>query len=73
MSRVANLTQLISQDVEQLPDKYKREVLNFIQYLKVKEDQAFIEYVNDRTRKAVIAKKRGEQFTSLEQLQRSYA
>jgi len=73
MSGLAELNELILQNIEELPDKDKREVLNFIEYLKIKEEQAFIEYVNERTRQALAAKRRGKQFTSLEALQRHYA
>lgn len=73
MSGVAELNELILQNIEELPDKDKREVLNFIEYLRIKEDQAFMEYVNKRTRQALAAKKRGKQFRSLEELQSSYA
>jgi len=73
MSGVAELNELILQNIEELPDKDKREVLNFIEYLKIKEDQAFVEYVNERTRQALAARKAGRQFTSLEKLQSDYA
>ena len=46
---------------------------NFIEFLKVKEDKLFIEYVNMRTQKAIEAKKKGNAFYSLEELQREYA
>ena len=73
MSGIAELNELILQNIEELPDKDKREVLNFIEYLRIKEDQNFIEYVNERTRQALAAKKGGRQFTSLEELQSRYA
>ncbi|MBW1791004.1 MAG: DUF2281 domain-containing protein [Deltaproteobacteria bacterium] len=73
MSELANLNEVILQNIEELPDKKKREVLNFIEYLKIREDQAFIEYVNERTKQAVAAKRHGKQFKSLETLQSDYA
>jgi hypothetical protein len=45
----------------------------FLEYLKIKKDHTFIEYVNKRTKQAIAAKKRGERFISLEELQKDYA
>ncbi len=73
MSGIPELDDLILQNIEELPDKDKREVLNFIEYLRIKEDQAFIKYVNERTKQALAAKRRGKKFTPLEELQRDYA
>ncbi len=72
MAGVAELNDLILKSIQELPDRDKREVLNFIEYLKIKEDHNFIEYVNKRTKQAIAAKKRGERFISLEELQRDY-
>jgi hypothetical protein len=73
MSEAAEIDRLILEHIKSLPERDKREILNFIEYLKVKEDQNFIEYVNKRTRAAMAARQRGERFTSLEELQREYA
>jgi hypothetical protein len=73
MSELANLSEVILQNIEELADREKREVLNFIEYLKIKEDQAFIDYVNERTKQAVAAKRHDKEFKSLETLQRDYA
>jgi len=73
MANVSVLHQQILEQVKELPEKEKREVLNFIEYLKIREDRAFIDYVNKRTQEVVEAKKHGERFTSLEELQQEYA
>ena len=73
MAKASVLNQQILEQVKELPEKERREVLNFIEYLKIREDRAFIDYVNKRTQEAVEAKKCGEQFTSLEELQKEYA
>ncbi len=73
MAGVAELNDLILKNIQELPDRDKREVLNFIEYLKIKEDRTFIEYINRRTEQAIAAKKRGERFISLEELQKDYA
>ena len=73
MARASALNQQISDQVKDLPEKEKREVLNFIEYLKIREDRLFIDYVNTRSKAAVDAKRRGEHFSSLEELQQEYA
>jgi hypothetical protein len=70
---ITKLNELILKNIQDLSDKEKNEVLSFIEYLKVREDHSFIEYVNKRTKEALEAKRHGEQFISLEQLQRNYA
>jgi len=66
------MDKLILESIRDLPEKDKREILAFIEFLKVREDRAFIEYVNSRTIEAASAKKRGERFTSLQELQKEY-
>jgi len=70
---IAKLNELILKNIQDLPDKEKNEVLNFIEYLKIREDHSFIDYVNKRTKEALAAKRHGERFISLEELQRNYA
>ena len=73
MRQTAKLNELIIKDIKELSDREKQEVLNFIEFLRIKEDRSFIKYVNWRTQKAIEAKKRGEVFSSLEELQEEYA
>ena len=73
MAKASVLNQQISVQVKDLPEKEKLEVLSFIEYLKIREDRLFIDYVNARTHAAENAKKRGEHFSSLEELQQEYA
>ena len=73
MAKASVLNQQILTHVKTLPEKEKREVLNFIEYLRIREDRTFIDYVNTRTKAAIDAKKRGEHFSSLEELQQEYA
>jgi len=72
MTAISELATQITRSVRKLPARQMREVLNFIGYLKTKEDASFIEYVNERTWKAVQSKKRGEHFTTLKELQAEY-
>jgi ribosome biogenesis protein Nip4 len=73
MARVYDLSDIILKNIQELAEKEKREVLNFIEFLKIKEDHSFIEYVNNRTNEAIEAKRHGEKFVSIEELQRDYA
>lgn len=73
MGRTAVLDELILERIKDLPEKDKKEILQFIEFIKVKEDRFFIEYVNKRTEEALEARKRGKHFTSLEALQKEYA
>jgi len=57
MRQTAKLNELIIKDIKELSDREKQEVLNFIEFLRIKEDRSFIEYVNWRTQKAIEAKK----------------
>ena len=72
MTKTAQLNEIILRNVQDLSEKEKREVLNFIEYMRIKEESSFIEYVNERTRAAIEAKERGEKFISLEALQREH-
>jgi hypothetical protein len=65
MTAISELATQITKSVKRLPVKQMREVLNFIGYLESREDASFIEYVNERTRKAVQEKKRRKHLTML--------
>ncbi|MBI4823470.1 MAG: hypothetical protein HY805_04480 [Nitrospirae bacterium] len=59
-------------EIKNLPRSKVFEVIDFVSYLKLKEDDWFIAYVNKRGRLAKAQKKRGMKFTSLEELQKAY-
>ena len=44
----------------------------FIEYLRIKEDQPFIDYVNERTSMALADKEKGEGVITLRELQSEY-
>jgi hypothetical protein len=73
MVDMAGLNDLILKNILELGERDKKEVLNFIEYLKIKEDRFFIEYVNNRAKEAMEARQSGERFVSLKELQRDYA
>ncbi|MGA7878102.1 MAG: hypothetical protein WCA08_20755 [Desulfoferrobacter sp.] len=72
MSKPSRMDSLILESMQDLPERDKREILTFIEFLKIREDRSFIEYVDSRTTEAIEARKRGEAFTSLQELQKEY-
>ena len=67
-----NLKEKLIEDIEDLPQNKMKEVIDFVSYLKLKEGEWFIDYVNRRGRLAKIERKAGKKFTKLEDLQREY-
>lgn len=68
----ASLKEKLLKDIEALPEKKVKEVIDFVEYLKLKEDSWFINFVNQRTSLAIAEKKAGKKFTKLEELQKKY-
>jgi hypothetical protein len=66
------LKERLIEDIVTLPEKQVKEVIDFIEYLKLKEDDWFIEYVNQRSKLAKSEKRVGKKFTKIEELQRAY-
>ena len=73
MAKARILNELIINEVRGLPEKKKKDVLNFIEYLKLKEDREFVDYVNKRTEEAIAEKKQGKKTYSVTELQEEYA
>ena len=73
MAVKSELNTKIMRSMKTLADQQKRELLKFIEYLKMRENASFIAYVNERTQQAMDAKQRGEHFTLLAELQEEYA
>ena len=67
-----NLKEKLIEDIEDLPRYKMKEVIDFVSYLKLKEDEWFIDYVNRRGRLAKIERKAGRKFTKPEDLQGEY-
>ncbi len=67
-----SLKKKLIEDIEALPEKKVKEVIDFVGYLKLKEDDWFIDFVNKRGRLAKTEKKAGRKFTKLEELQKEY-
>lgn len=67
-----NLKEKLLADIEGLPDKKVKEVIDFVGYLKIKEDDWFIEFVNRRGALAKVDRKAGKKFFKIEELQKEY-
>jgi hypothetical protein len=67
-----SLKQKLINDIQDLPEKKIKEVFDFVEYLKLKEDEWFIRYVNQRGREAGEDRKAGKKFISLAELQKEY-
>jgi hypothetical protein len=66
-SRRTKMTLLESLD--SLSEREFREVLTFIEFLKLRHEHWFISYADQRTQEALLAKKAGKKFATLEELQ----
>jgi len=60
------------EEIETLPEKRLKEVIDFVEYIKFKEDDWFINLVNQRGRSAKAEKKAGKRLTQLKELQKQY-
>jgi len=60
------------EDIEALPENKVKEVIDFVSYLRLKEDDWFIKFVNKRGTAAKAEKKAGKKFIRMEELQRKY-
>ena len=69
---VPKLHEKVYQEIEQLSDQQLMEVLLFVEFLNMREDKDFVEYVNSRTLKAVNDRKKGSKFYGLEELQKEF-
>jgi hypothetical protein len=72
MPALDEVDRIIFEKVSNLPDNQKREVLSFIEFLQIKQDKEFIDYVNEITTKTVKDKQAKKKFLSLKELQAEY-
>ena len=68
----AQMQKKVIEAIEDLPEKKVQEVLDFVGYLKIREDDWFIRFVNKRGKEANAEKKAGKKLTKLQDLQRAY-
>ncbi|QCQ20815.1 DUF2281 domain-containing protein [Desulfoglaeba alkanexedens] len=72
MPALNEVDRIIFEKVSSLPDNQKREVLSFIEFLQIKQDKEFIDYVNEMTTKTLKDKQAKKKFLSLNELQAEY-
>jgi hypothetical protein len=72
MARATDLKEKLIEDIKGLPNEKIEEVANFINYLNLKEDQWFIDYVNKKGAQAKTDRKKGKEFVPLEELQKAF-
>ncbi|MFH1975723.1 MAG: hypothetical protein ABIJ52_09180 [Pseudomonadota bacterium] len=72
MSSLTQVDKIIIDKLLDLPSNEKSEVLNFIEFVQIRKNQSFIDYVNERSKKAGNAIAAGEKLTSLKELQAEY-
>ena len=68
----SSLKEKLLEDIEDLPEKKVKEVIDFVSYLKIKEDDWFIRFVNKRGARARAERRDGKRFKKLEELQKEY-
>lgn len=69
---VTLLKEKLMEDIASLPEKKIKDVIDFVEYLKLKEDDWFIAFVNKRSSIAKKQRRAGRNFTKLEDLQKKY-
>ena len=62
--------EVLLESLDSLSEGEFREALTFIEFLKLRREQWFANYVNKRTEEALLARKAGRKFSTLEELQR---
>jgi len=62
----------IIEDIEGLPENKIREVIDFINFLKLKEEDWFIDFVNKRGAVTESERKMGRKFMKIKELQQEY-
>jgi hypothetical protein len=72
MNALNEVDKIIIEKLIDLPAENKKEVLNFIEFIQIKHDRSFIDYVNERSKKAVKDMERGKKLTALNELQAEY-
>ncbi|MBI3989553.1 MAG: hypothetical protein HY347_08040 [candidate division NC10 bacterium] len=72
MKETRIIKERIVKRLEGLSVKELQEVSDFVEFLRLHEEQWFINYVNKRTQEAILARKAGKRFISLEELQKEF-
>ena len=72
MANIEQVREKVVESLSDLPSDQVKEVLNFVEYLKVRESKDFIDYVNRRTKETLADRKKGKRFPSLHELRAEY-
>ena len=72
MNALNEVDKVIIEKLIELPTEDKKEVLNFIEFMQIKQDRSFIDYVNERSKKAIKDMEGGKKLFSLKELQAEY-
>jgi hypothetical protein len=72
MPALNEVDKVIFEKISGLPNNQKKEVLSFIEFLKIKHDKEFVYYVNEVTARTIKYKQQGKKFISLNELQAEY-
>ena len=70
MTHLEITREILSSRLNNLTEEDVHEVLDFIEFLKIREEQWFINYINQRTTEALLDRENGKRFFSLEELQK---
>ena len=62
--------EILLESLDNLSEGEFRQALTFIEFLKLRRERWFADYVNKRTEEALLARKAGKKFSTLEELQR---
>lgn len=70
---ISPLKRRFFEEIITLPDDKLQIILEFVEFIKLREDQSFVRYVNTQTAQALKDAKTGKKFFTLEELQEEYA
>jgi hypothetical protein len=66
------LKRKLIENIEDLPENKIKEVIDFVNFIKLKEDDWFIDFVNRRGALAEYERKADKKFIKIEELQEKY-
>jgi hypothetical protein len=66
------LKRKLIENIEDLPENKIKEVIDFVNFIKLKEDDWFIDFVNRRGALAEYERKADNKFIKIEELQEKY-
>ena len=72
MNVLNEVDKIIIEKLTDLPADDKKEVLNFIEFMQIKQDRSFIDYVNERSKKAIKDMEGRKKLISQKELQAAY-